>query len=178
MNDRELEVEALLAGDLVHDVDHPGEARIRSRGTGRADDQRDAGLDRTRHHDLGVALDRCRGEHAGAGGKRTGTGVGATGQPIIRAPSEIALSSESGRNPEPSIPVAETSGNDAIATLPDRCSGGGYRLSRGRETSCHRRPPLGRALIRSQLGTVPASSKTAISLVTRRPESPAHTGDR
>src|ERR1700726_4158496 len=79
MNDRELEVEALLAGDLVHDVDHPGEARIRSRGTGRADDQRDAGLDRTRHHDLGVALDRCRGEHAGAGGKRTGTGVGAAG---------------------------------------------------------------------------------------------------
>src|ERR1700731_1268735 len=59
-------------------------------------------------------------------------------QPIIRAPSEIALSSESGRNPEPSIPVAETSGNDAIATLPDRCSGGGYRLSRDRETSCHR----------------------------------------
>src|ERR1700736_6668594 len=95
-------------------------------------------------------------------------------QPIIRAPSEIALSSESGRNPEPSIPVAETNGNDAIATLPDRCSGGGYRLSRGRETSCHRRPPLGRALIRSRVGAVPASSKTAIALVTRRPESPAH----
>jgi hypothetical protein len=31
------------------------------------------------------------------------------------------LSSESGRNPEPSIPVAETSGNDAIATLLDCC---------------------------------------------------------
>src|ERR1700737_5006546 len=177
MNDRELEVEALLAGDLVHDVDHPGEARIRSRGTGRADDQRYAGLDRTRHHDLGVALDRCRGEHAGAGGKRTGTGVGAAGVAADH-PGAIALSSESGRNPEPSIPVAETSGNDAIATLPDRCSGGGYRLSRGRETSCRRRPPLGRALIRSRVGTVLASSKTAIALVTRRPESPAHTGDR
>ena len=42
-------------------------------------------------------------------------------QPIIRAPSEIALSSDSARNPEPSIPVAETSGNDAIATLLDCC---------------------------------------------------------
>jgi hypothetical protein len=27
---------------------------------------------RTVHHDLGVALDRCCGEHAGAGGKSTG----------------------------------------------------------------------------------------------------------
>jgi len=42
-------------------------------------------------------------------------------QPIIRAPSEIALSSDSARNPEPSMPVAETSGNDAIATLLDCC---------------------------------------------------------
>jgi hypothetical protein len=41
-------------------------------------------------------------------------------QPIIRTPSEIALSSDSARNPEPSMPVAETSGNDAIATLLDR----------------------------------------------------------
>lgn len=40
-------------------------------------------------------------------------------QPIIRAPSEIALSSEAARKPEPSMPVAETSGNDAIATLLD-----------------------------------------------------------
>ncbi len=38
-------------------------------------------------------------------------------QPIIRAPSSIALSSESGRNPEPSMPVADTSGNDAIGSL-------------------------------------------------------------
>src|SRR6202011_4174226 len=30
-------------------------------------------------------------------------------QPIIRAPSEIALSNDSARNPEPSMPVAETS---------------------------------------------------------------------
>jgi hypothetical protein len=75
--------------------------------------------------------------------------------------------------------VTSEPGNDAIATLPDRCSGGGYRLSRGRETSCHRRPPLGRALIRSRVGTVPATSKTAIVASTRRPESPAHhTGDR
>src|SRR6516162_5120075 len=44
-------------------------------------------------------------------------------QPIIRAPSEIALSSDSARNPEPSMPVAETSGNDAIATLLDCCCG-------------------------------------------------------
>src|ERR1700732_4154245 len=95
-------------------------------------------------------------------------------QPISRAPSEVALSSESGRNPEPSIPVAETNGNDAIATLPDRCSGGGYRLSRGRETSCHRRPPLGRALITTRVSTEPVSWKTAITLVTPRPESPAH----
>ena len=40
-------------------------------------------------------------------------------QPIIRAPSEIALSSDSARNPEPSMPVAETSGNDVIVTVPD-----------------------------------------------------------
>src|SRR6516164_7409736 len=40
-------------------------------------------------------------------------------QPIIRAPSEIALSSDSARNPEPSMPVAETSGNDAMAKLLD-----------------------------------------------------------
>jgi hypothetical protein len=32
-----------------------------------------------------------------------------TSQPVIRAPSSIALSSESARQPEPSIPVAETS---------------------------------------------------------------------
>src|SRR5205823_14038643 len=49
-------------------------------------------------------------------------------QPIIRAPSEIALSSDSARDPEPNMPVAETKGNDAIATLLDRCCGGGYRL--------------------------------------------------
>src|SRR5215471_3504422 len=42
-------------------------------------------------------------------------------QPIIRAPSEIALSSDSARKPEPSMPVAETSGKDAIATLLDCC---------------------------------------------------------
>jgi hypothetical protein len=30
-------------------------------------------------------------------------------QPIVRAPSRIALASESSRNPEPSMPVAETS---------------------------------------------------------------------
>ena len=42
-------------------------------------------------------------------------------QPIIRAPSEIALSSDSARNPEPSIPVAETSGSDAIAALLNCC---------------------------------------------------------
>ncbi len=42
-------------------------------------------------------------------------------QPIIRAPSEIALSSDSARNPEPSMPVAETSGNDAIGVLLGRC---------------------------------------------------------
>src|ERR1700740_2723551 len=44
-------------------------------------------------------------------------------QPIIRAPDAIALSSDSPRNPEPSMPVAETSGNDAIATLLDCCCG-------------------------------------------------------
>src|ERR1700758_3187827 len=48
-------------------------------------------------------------------------------QPIIRAPSEIAMSSDSARNPEPSMPVAETSGNDAITTLLDTVAGGGYR---------------------------------------------------
>jgi Bacterial extracellular solute-binding proteins, family 3 len=37
-------------------------------------------------------------------------------QPIIRAPSAMALSSKSARNPEPSMPVAETSGNDAMAS--------------------------------------------------------------
>jgi len=42
-------------------------------------------------------------------------------QPIIRAPNEIALSSDSVRNPEPNMPVAETSGNDAIATFLDSC---------------------------------------------------------
>ena len=42
-------------------------------------------------------------------------------QPIMRAPSEIALSSESARNPDPSMPVAETSGNDLMATVLDRC---------------------------------------------------------
>jgi hypothetical protein len=54
-------------------------------------------------------------------------------QPIIRAPSEIALSSDSARNPEPSMPVAETSGNDAIATLLDCC--------------CRRRIPLAHAVL-------------------------------
>src|SRR6202035_2727034 len=44
-------------------------------------------------------------------------------QPIIRAPREIALSSDSARNPEPSMPVAETSGNDAIAMLLDAIAG-------------------------------------------------------
>src|SRR6516162_303019 len=44
-------------------------------------------------------------------------------QPIIRAPSEIALSSDSARNPEPSMPVAETSGNDAMAKLLDAIAG-------------------------------------------------------
>src|SRR5215468_8715577 len=44
-------------------------------------------------------------------------------QPIIRAPSEIALSSDSARNPEPSMPVAETSGNDAMATLLNAIAG-------------------------------------------------------
>src|ERR1700758_1654725 len=39
-------------------------------------------------------------------------------QPIIRAPSSVALSSDSARNPDPSMPVAETNGNDAIATSP------------------------------------------------------------
>ena len=56
-------------------------------------------------------------------------------QPIIRAPSEIALSSDSARNPEPSMPVAETSGNDAIATLLNRCRrSAGYRLAHSPET--------------------------------------------
>jgi len=57
MDDGKLEMEVLLAGDLAHNVDHPREPRIRSRGAGRADDQRDASLDRAGHHDLGVALD-------------------------------------------------------------------------------------------------------------------------
>ena len=35
MNDGELEVEALLAGNLMHDVDHPGEPGIHSRGRSR-----------------------------------------------------------------------------------------------------------------------------------------------
>jgi hypothetical protein len=35
MNDGELEMEALLAGNLAHDVDHPGEPGIRSRRDGR-----------------------------------------------------------------------------------------------------------------------------------------------
>ena len=35
-------------------------------------------------------------------------------QPIIRAPSAIALSSESARKPEPSMPVAETSGKASM----------------------------------------------------------------
>src|SRR5438132_3834244 len=52
-------------------------------------------------------------------------------QPIIRAPSEIALSSDSARNPEPSMPVAETSGNDAIATLLDL-------LLQAEDTACPR----------------------------------------
>src|SRR6516225_279608 len=44
-------------------------------------------------------------------------------RPIIRAPSEIALFSDSARNPEPSMPVAETSGNDAMAKLLDAIAG-------------------------------------------------------
>ena len=48
-------------------------------------------------------------------------------QPIIRVPSEIALSSDSARNPEPSMPVAETSGNDAIAWSSIAVASGGYR---------------------------------------------------
>src|SRR5215472_12984986 len=55
-------------------------------------------------------------------------------QPIIRAPSAIALSSDSARNPEPSMPVAETSGNDAIAALLNRLRGRGYREPRGAGT--------------------------------------------
>jgi hypothetical protein len=35
MNDGELEVEVLLAGNLVRDVDHPSEPGIRSRRAGR-----------------------------------------------------------------------------------------------------------------------------------------------
>jgi len=35
-------------------------------------------------------------------------------QPIMRAPNAIALSSDSARNPEPSMPVAETNGNAGI----------------------------------------------------------------
>jgi len=44
-------------------------------------------------------------------------------QPIILAPSPTALSSESARNPEPSMPVADTSGNDAIAIFLARYRG-------------------------------------------------------
>jgi hypothetical protein len=33
-----------------------------------ADYERDTGLDASRHHDLGGALDRSGGEHTGAGG--------------------------------------------------------------------------------------------------------------
>ena len=72
-------MEVLLASNIAHDVDHPCQPRIRSRRPGRADDQRDASLDRAGHHDLSIALDRGRGEHAGAGGKGTWTGVGAAG---------------------------------------------------------------------------------------------------
>jgi hypothetical protein len=39
-------------------------------------------------------------------------------QPIIRAPNAIALSSDSARNPEPNMPVGETSGNDAMGHAP------------------------------------------------------------
>jgi hypothetical protein len=35
------------------------------------------------------------------------------------------------------MPVADTSGNDAIAALLDRCLGEGYRLSNGPETRGH-----------------------------------------
>jgi hypothetical protein len=42
-------------------------------------------------------------------------------QPIIRAPSEIALSSDSARNPDPSMPVAETNGNFIAAVLASFC---------------------------------------------------------
>jgi hypothetical protein len=61
-----------------------------------------------RHHDLSVALDRSRqrNEMPVASGPGPGSVLPAS-QPIILAPSEIALSSDSARNPEPSIPVAE-----------------------------------------------------------------------
>src|SRR5215472_377462 len=55
-------------------------------------------------------------------------------QPIIRAPNEIALSSDSARNPEPSMPVAETSGNDVIVTVPIAVAWEGYRLPDNPET--------------------------------------------
>ena len=67
-------------------------------------------------------------------------------QPIIRAPSEIALSSDPARNLEPSMPVAETSGNDAIPTLLDCC--------------CGRRIPLAHAVLYSP-AAIPYSQHAA-----------------
>src|SRR5580704_15224327 len=55
-------------------------------------------------------------------------------QPIIRAPSETALSSDSARNPEPSMPVAETNGNEAIPMLLIAQASAGYRPAPGLET--------------------------------------------
>jgi hypothetical protein len=79
MNDGEFEMEVLLAGDLTHDVDHPGEPGIGSRRARRADDQRDTDSGGAGHHDLGVALDRSCGEHAAPGGKSAGARISAAG---------------------------------------------------------------------------------------------------
>jgi hypothetical protein len=54
--------------------------------------------------------------------------------PIMRAPMATALSIDSARNPEPSIPVAETSGNEAIPMLLIDPAGEGYRLAHRPET--------------------------------------------
>src|SRR6266851_861625 len=78
MHRSQLEVEALFARDLAHDVEHEGEPRIGARSPGRADDQGDLGRHRAAQHDLGIALDRGFGKHAGAGGERTRPRIRAT----------------------------------------------------------------------------------------------------
>ena len=114
-----LKCRPLLARDLAHDIAHQGEPRIAAAGARRADDQRNAGLDGAGQHDLGVALDggawrtcRCRWR-AGPGRDRCCRRRSRSSARRARPPCRANPRD----NPEPSMPVAETSGNEAIRVL-------------------------------------------------------------